>query len=268
MTEANEPSYYEVALTNRQVLVSFVVLLGCILVAFVFGVWVGKEGSDPAIEDMAAGPGEQQEMAKLEELQFFNEESDTAPEDLDKPDLSSLFDGPEGTTLAQDVGSARGSDADGTTARESGPQETAVQETAVQETAAQQTPSQRSTPPPPTAPPPTTPPPTAPPRSTPPKAPAAQTPAAASPSKAAAPAEGFIVQVFSSHDRVQAQKVLDQMRQGGYRAFLSPLQRDGSRQVMYRVRLGPFDQRPPADAAAGDVTRQYKLETWVTAASN
>lgn len=234
MTDANEPSYYEVALTNRQVLVSFVVLLGCILMAFVFGVWVGKEGSDPAAQELASEPMAPQEMAKLEELEFFHQpddgESSPSAEPLDKPDLSRLARQPDSkSTLAEDVGSAAATD-----------------------------PSPASPPPPASAPPP--------PRQA---TQAAPPPAAAKPAPASgptAPSEGFIVQVFSSHDRVQAQKVLDQMQQGGYRAFVSPKHTGG--QTMYRVRLGPYDQKPPAEAAASDVTRQYKLETWVTAASN
>lgn len=248
MTDVNEPSYYEVALTNRQVLVSFVVLLGCILAAFVFGVWVGKEGSDPAAQELAVKPMEPQEMAKLQELEFFNE-TEGAPaqtpatqtpatqaqptETLNKPDLSRLARQPDATsTLAEDVGSAPATSPD-------------KPKTAAQTSPGQQAPRQETqTPPPPrTAPPP--------PRQ-----------AAASSSST----EGFIVQVFSSHDRSQAQKVLDQLQQGGYRVFLSPKNTGG--QTMYRVRLGPYETRAPADAAAGDVTRRYKLETWVTAASN
>ena len=41
--ETREPSYYEVALTNRQVLVAFVALLVCLLAAFLSGVWVGQD---------------------------------------------------------------------------------------------------------------------------------------------------------------------------------------------------------------------------------
>ncbi len=35
---AHEPSYYEIALTNRQVMVAFVVLLACVVAAFLSGV--------------------------------------------------------------------------------------------------------------------------------------------------------------------------------------------------------------------------------------
>ncbi len=240
VTDVNEPSYYEVALTNRQVLVSFVVLLGCILAAFVFGVWAGKEGSDPAAQELAAQPMEPQEMAKLEELDFFSEAEGTAAgpptASLDKPDLSKLARQPDPTsTLAEDVGSASTVEPATSGVDQSPPPR---QTPPPQEP--QKSPAARSTPPPPSSQP-------------------AKTPAAAS-------TEGFIVQVFSSHDRTQAQKVLDQMQQGGYRAFLSPKKTGG--QTMYRVRLGPYATRAPADAAAGDVTRQFKLETWVTAASN
>lgn len=243
MTDTNEPSYYEVALTNRQVLVSFVVLLGCILTAFVFGVWVGKDGSDPAVDSIVAS-SDPADMAQLEELQGFG--SDGGQDTANPPDLTELLNGSSDTTLAQDIGSAPPSDP---------PSQAAP-------------PRQASPPPSSTAPPPPTsaapeqaPPRQAPPRQAPPRQ--APPPAAATPAQ-----EGFIVQVFSSHDQVQANKILQQMKQGGYRAFLSPLRRDGSSQVMYRVRLGPYDEKGPADSAAKDIRSQYKLDTWVTAASN
>ncbi|MBZ0114499.1 MAG: hypothetical protein K8J08_18695, partial [Thermoanaerobaculia bacterium] len=42
MSNVEESSYYEIALTNRQVMVAFVILLVCVLAAFFGGVWVGK----------------------------------------------------------------------------------------------------------------------------------------------------------------------------------------------------------------------------------
>ncbi len=41
-SESREPSYYEVALTNRQVLIAFVALLVCLAAAFFSGVWIGQ----------------------------------------------------------------------------------------------------------------------------------------------------------------------------------------------------------------------------------
>ncbi|HEY8021186.1 MAG TPA: hypothetical protein VIH93_08800, partial [Thermoanaerobaculia bacterium] len=47
MTEPHhEPSYYEIALTNRQVVVAFVVLLVCLLSAFFSGVWIGRGSAE------------------------------------------------------------------------------------------------------------------------------------------------------------------------------------------------------------------------------
>ena len=42
VSNSHEPSYYEIALTNRQVLVAFVILLCCVLAAFFAGVWIGR----------------------------------------------------------------------------------------------------------------------------------------------------------------------------------------------------------------------------------
>ena len=60
MSQSHEPSYYEIALTNRQVLVVFVVLLVCIVAAFFSGVWVGQKDSlpvpGPALAEADSGP--------------------------------------------------------------------------------------------------------------------------------------------------------------------------------------------------------------------
>ena len=62
-SESHEPSYYEVALTNRQVLIAFVVLLTSIVAAFLSGVWIGRGGSSPVrptpgIVEAAPAPAE------------------------------------------------------------------------------------------------------------------------------------------------------------------------------------------------------------------
>src|ERR1700730_4361750 len=50
---SHEPSYYEIALTNRQVVVAFVILLTCVVAAFFSGVWIGRESTARAQERMA-----------------------------------------------------------------------------------------------------------------------------------------------------------------------------------------------------------------------
>ena len=43
MSDSHDQSYYEIALTNRQVMSIFVVLLICILLSFLGGVWLGRD---------------------------------------------------------------------------------------------------------------------------------------------------------------------------------------------------------------------------------
>src|SRR5262249_39766220 len=68
---SHEPSYYEIALTNRQVVVAFVILLACVVAAFLSGVWIGRESAARAQQKLAmlggAGPGEHRggEAARL-----------------------------------------------------------------------------------------------------------------------------------------------------------------------------------------------------------
>ena len=220
MSETNESSYYEIALTNRQVLMSFVVLLSCVMAAFVSGVWVGRKGSSPApaAEDQVAAseavPGD---LEKLEEFKFFSDQ------EKGERELKEVVTDPKPqTTLAEDVGSAPP------------PPSRAA--------APPPLPAVRQPPPPP-----------------PPTVQAATAPPAA-------PREGFVIQVLSTRDEARANRILTQLRQGSYPAFLSPV--EIGTQVNYRVRIGPYEGRPPAEKAAQEVNRKYKLDTWVTAASN
>lgn len=245
----HEPSYYEIVLTNRQALVSFVVLLGSVLVAFAMGVWVGRmdqmplvAAAAPVAESPAVEPGD---LDGLEEFRFPSDGEDAGNAELDKPALSQLRGNPAAqwaappcnrrdTTLAHDVGSQRPS---GTPSRTSG------------------------APPPP--PPPLR---TAPPRTAPP-------PPASPPRHAAPPAaqtgEGFIIQVFSTYDEGQANKLRERLIQNGHRAFVTPVQ-VGDQATKYRVRIGLFSDRSSAEKAAAKVRSAFPdLEApWVTAASN
>lgn len=237
MSESNEPSYYEIALTNRQVLVAFVVILGCVLAAFLSGVWVGhKRANAEQVGETSPGeaPGETGELAELEELNFFSEAPE-GEEELDKPDLSRLRKPPNTeTTLAQDVGSS----AEPRPRREAPAPAAAGAERA----RPQRSESSSAAPPPPEpAPPPA--------RSTSPP-----------------PTEGFVVQVLSTPDRARARQLLGRIEAGGYPVFLSEVEIAG--RTMYRVRIGPFEERSQAEATRDKVNAQYRLDTWVTAASN
>lgn len=82
MSDAREQSYYEIALTNRQVMSIFIVLLVCLLASFVSGVWIGRQGDDAPVQvvdarpiDGATGSGE----TTVGEMGFFSDR-ETAPE--------------------------------------------------------------------------------------------------------------------------------------------------------------------------------------------
>ena len=76
MSASHEPSYYEIALTNRQVLTVFVVLLVCVVAAFFSGVWIGRRGGvETARAEVAqAEQPAVAEEATLKELRFFSDE--------------------------------------------------------------------------------------------------------------------------------------------------------------------------------------------------
>src|SRR6185436_16755309 len=86
-----------------------------------------------------------------------------------------------------------------------------------------------------------------------------ETPAAAEPARTAGQ---VVIQVFSSPEKDQAERIRGQLVRGGQRAFLSPVEVSG--RTMYRVRIGPFDSRNEAQKVAEQVRKGYKLDTWVT----
>jgi cell division septation protein DedD len=238
-SEPREPSYYEVALTNRQVLVAFVVLLTCLLAAFLSGVWIGRgagTGDAVAVQAAAPPPGE----PPLEQLTFFSgkepgartaaAKATPAPTPVPTPS-------PTSAPAAPEVVAAPREDA---TAGES------LRRTLEAEVAAARAPLASATPAP-TPTPISTPKPTA--------------KAAAPPAPAVATGKIY-VQVYSSGNAARAQEILAQLRQGGFPVQLSEVPRDG--QTNYRVRVGPFDSRARAQSAADRLRRDYRLDTWVT----
>ena len=104
MAEPHEPSYYEIALTNRQVVVAFVILLTCLLGAFFSGVWIGREGSVRAAQEQMVRntpPSESKEGKNLEELEFFDKTKKAAdPNKSDPKEARPSL----GTTLLEDLG--------------------------------------------------------------------------------------------------------------------------------------------------------------------
>ncbi len=205
--------YYEISLTSRQVLVGILLLLACVMVAFLSGVWIGRDSSPQLPTFSEAGKAPADAVA----VDFFDPEADapaageeeggdasqaeqeSAPPAGEEPRLSRVIPAePEQETPAPSQGGAEA------TSPPPGPAET----------------------------------------------------------EAAAGGESVVIQVFSSHDEKQANAILERLRTGGVRAFLSPV--DVNKKTMYRVRVGPFSDRTLAESEAAMLRRQYRLDTWIT----
>lgn len=261
MTNPHEPSYYEIALTNRQVIVAFVILLLCLIAAFFSGVWIGRENGVRAAEQMVRNEPpqqaeEQQEGQNLEEFEFFESEQPAGtPAAPPEPEPAQTAASPEeDTTLAEDFGNE---DEEEPAAEED------VETTAEAVPARPQDPGQGRP---------------GPARVTfpqdrkgeedtldvPAQPRAERIPAEAKTAEPAgtASAARLVIQVFSSPEKEQAERIRARLAGGGHKAFLSPVEVAG--RTMYRVRIGPFDSRERAQTVAEQVRKGYKLDTWVT----
>jgi DedD protein len=237
VAESHEPSYYEIALTNRQVIVAFVILLVCLLSAFFSGIWIGRESTARSAEDQLvrnSPPSEaSQEGKNLEELEFFDSRNGTGngssvklPEEDPQEEPPSSAD----TTLLEDFGGE--TPAKAAEAEEPSPE--APQETAESTPEPDRRRNRRDR--------------------------AAEKAAAAA--EPAVPKGSVVIQVFSSADQSQADRIRNRLTSGGYQAYLSPVEVSGH--TMYRVRLGPFPSRAEAQKVAERVRKGYQLDTWVT----
>jgi cell division septation protein DedD len=236
LTDSHEPSYYEIALTNRQVLTVFVILLGCVVAAFFAGVWIGHRDvgapPPPAIaqqESQEELVAEDDEGRPLRELRFFAEDSGGAAA-AETPTPEARAASPD-STLLQDLDGSPAEKPSGTTKQ--------LPSLLPPEFTAEPVVAEKEAPPPAVKPP-------AP-------APVESTPASAG---------ELVIQVFFSSDQQKAQSLVAQLANGGYPAYLSPVEVGG--ETMYRVRLGPYEQRADAEEAAGRVRRNFKLDTWIT----
>ncbi len=246
MADSHEPSYYEIALTNRQVIVAFVILLVCLLSAFFSGVWIGRESTARAEERIARNPPPSeaaQEGKNLEELEFFDSRGETGDENSVKlPEEESQASPPAAadTTLLEDFGGSEPPAKTPAPAAEEPAQEGGAEArspaTAPAEGAGAAEPDQGGR--------------------------RNRRNRAAEEAAPAVPKGSVVIQVFSSADRGQAERQRERLVGGGYQAFLSPVEVGGH--TMYRVRIGPFGSRDEALKVAEKVRKGYKLDTWVT----
>ncbi len=73
MSSDQDASYYEIALTNRQVLTIFIVLLTCLVAAFLSGVWIGRGGGGEVQAALEEPLAEADDASQLAELNFFSD---------------------------------------------------------------------------------------------------------------------------------------------------------------------------------------------------
>jgi len=244
LTNSHEPSYYEIALTNRQVVVAFVILLLCLVSAFFSGLWIGRESAARSAQDQivrnAPPAPTPQEGQELDELAFFEDGQKPGSGDA-TPDATPAPTPAQDTTLLEDLGGEPDEEAavgdpelpEGRRRHGRGRGRNAAE--GEEEEIAQTTPAATPTP---------------------------TRPAATVTPEPRVAAGQMVIQVFSSPELDQAEKVRDRLIGGGHKAFLSPVQVSG--RTMYRVRIGPFDSRSAAQKVAEQVRKDYKLDTWVT----
>ena len=265
VANSHEPSYYEIALTNRQVVVAFVILLICLLSAFFSGVYIGREGTLRDQEQLvrttppAQAPAND-EGRELDEFEFFDSANTraTAPdqqaqvEPAPEPPPTNSPD----TTLLEDFGgeedmeTAPEEDAEPEVEAET-PTERRIRERREREARRAQAAAEALDAP--------TPPAAQPAREETPRPRRNAEPAAAP----ASPAKGkVVIQVFSSAEKDQAERIRQRLVNGGHPAYLSPVEVGGN--TMYRVRIGPYATRADAQKVADTVRKGYKLDTWIT----
>jgi len=241
VSDSHDQSYYEIALTNRQVMSIFVVLLICVLASFLGGVWLGRD-ADASVQMastqsiVAAEEGD----GPLEELDFFtrrnraaNNESaqsrdDQAPQRLEElePVVTARIQAAEKRKLSS--GAPAQSPAGQTDGAPSPPAARSAAKLGSQTSAGTGA-------------------------------------SGAGPRDPATPApvpDAVVIQVFSSNEEAQARRVVDRLVKGGYPAVLSPVEVAG--RILHRVRIGPYTDSDEARVVAESVRRTYRLETWIT----
>jgi cell division protein FtsN len=221
LSDSQESSYYEIALSNRQVLIMFVGLLSCMVVAFLSGVWVGNNGGVDAQTQLAEATETLQESptGQLGELNFFAQQQDSPPSE---PPLAQVTDAPRpDTTLREEVS-----------------RKVQVQSSPATPTA--KTPPRKL-------------------RASPTSKPTTNK------TEAEIAADGpSVIQVFSSKDQLQADRLVDKLVAGGFPAFA--ISEDVEGNTVYRVRIGPYRARERAEDVAVLVKKSFKVDTWITRA--
>jgi cell division septation protein DedD len=269
-SESQEPSYYEVALTNRQVLIAFVVLLTSIVAAFLSGVWIGRGEGEAARHALPApAVAASSSEAPLEQLTFFNGKDPGTRATAPAPAGAPAPDGPRDATAPPPAGEGSGAAAPEEVSAEASATEAMRRNLDATMAANRTVPAPAPAAAESAAPPPagtrTTTSPSVPPAR--PGKPASGPAATAGTPKetlaARAPATGKIfVQVYSSTNGKRAREIVAELKKAGFAVAVAETPKAGGKS--HRVRVGPYADRSKADSAAARLRREFRLETWVT----
>ncbi|HYG61444.1 MAG TPA: SPOR domain-containing protein, partial [Thermoanaerobaculia bacterium] len=235
------------------------------------GVWIGRESAARNAEKLAANAAapaaqEPQEGRSVQEYEFFEQPQAEGQAPQEEPTAPAPAEGQD-TTLLEDMGGededfpAMEDEQEAAPAAVPSPSPTPVQRPTAEERRlarqrerqAQQAAQQPA---------PARPEDTVRPRPLPEATPASPASRAAAPAAASTGGGRVVIQVFSSPERDQAERIQKRLTSGGQKAFLSPVDVGG--RTMYRVRIGPFANREAAQQVAEQVRKGYKLDTWVT----
>lgn len=225
--DEQEPSYYEIALTGKQVTGAFVVVLVSLLVAFFSGVWIGRGAPREALAD-SGSVATATAPAAGNELSFFADRPAESPP-VAKPTPAPVT--PPSVPIPEP---------------EPEPVPPVTAEPEVEEPAP--APAKVETRPEPK------------PEPRPEVKPEVVKP---SPPAATPPATGpLVIQVFTSSDEAKARDMLKKLKAKNFKAYLSPTKANGK--TVYRVRVGPFAKEADAKATSDKIEKQFKVDTWIT----
>ncbi len=276
-SETHEPSYYEVALTNRQVLVAFVVLLTCLLGAFLSGVWVGR-GAEGVVSASNNPPPRIVAPEPVEQLTFFSgrepgaRSAQTTPTPGQLPPTSRaassvppaaappppvVAEDPATEAMRRTLEAEMEAHREPSVAAEPEPEPT-TRAAAAAPTAIAQSPTEpgaRTSRRPADVQPAATP---GSPTST-----ARVAPAPPAPTVAPTARGSFWIQVYSSSNGARAQEIATSLRRAGFSVLLAELPKAGA-PATHRVRVGPYETRAKAEPTATKLRRDHRLDTWIT----
>jgi cell division septation protein DedD len=285
VNDTSEATHYQIELTSRQVLAGLVVLLVCLFAAFFAGVWIGRnaEASSAASElasvDEVARGGERYDFfsktggersgggdgagaTAAEEdssLDAFPSRSSSPLEGDFGPDAEdeelgategerSTMAGADPDALFEDDAATAG-DADlpppeemGRGGRRRRAAARAAEEEALAATADDPELPDDGAPAPPAA--------------------NRNTSAATSARPATGAGSGFHIQVLATADKAKADALVKRLADADFEAVLVPSNEGG--RTLYRVRVGPFSDRPIAAAAAKELETRWGLDSWIS----